>query len=115
MMAIAAAMVGNSSSGIIEAPSFKLPVVNIGTRQQGRLKAKNVIDVEYERDEIINGITRAISSEFRAGLDDLINPYGDGYASEIIVQHLKRIVLDNRLLVKAFFDGPASPIYGASI
>lgn len=115
MMAIAAAMVGNSSSGIIEAPSFKLPVVNIGARQRGRLKAKNVIDVEYERAAIVNGITRAISPEFRSTLDDLVNPYGEGRASEVIVQHLKRIVLDNRLLMKNFFDGLSSPTRGASI
>lgn len=115
MMAIAAAMVGNSSSGIIEAPSFKLPVVNIGTRQRGRLRAKNVIDVEYECAAIVNGITRAISSEFRSTLNDLTNPYGEGRASEVIVQHLKRVALDNRLLVKNFFDGPLSPTCGASI
>ena len=104
MMAFAAAMVGNSSSGIIEAPSFGLPVVNIGTRQQGRIRAKNVLDVGYGRDEIIGGIKKAISLEFRASLQGIKNPYGDGCASEVIVRHLEEIDLDDRLLVKRFVD-----------
>ncbi|MBI2174197.1 MAG: UDP-N-acetylglucosamine 2-epimerase (hydrolyzing) [Candidatus Omnitrophica bacterium] len=104
MMAFAAAMVGNSSSGIIEAPSFGLPVVNIGTRQQGRIRAKNVLDVGYGRDEIIGGIRKAISPEFRASLQGIANPYGSGRASEVIVRHLEEIDLDDRLLVKRFVD-----------
>ena len=108
MMAFAAAMVGNSSSGIIEAPSFGLPVVNIGTRQQGRIRAANVIDVGYQRDELIGGIKKAISPEFRASLRGIKNPYGDGCASEVIVRHLGEIDLDDRLLVKRFVDIPGS-------
>lgn len=106
LMACAVAMVGNSSSGVLEAPSFKLPVVNIGTRQQGRTKPKNVIDVGYERDGIVNGIRRAISSQFRLSLHDLVNPYGNGHASEVIIKYLKQVVLDDRLLVKNFVDEP---------
>jgi len=104
LMAIAMAMVGNSSSGIIEAPSFGLPVVNIGTRQTGRVKAANVIDVGYERTEILKGVLKALRPEFRAGLRQLSNPYGFGRASEIIVAKLKDVPLDNRLLVKRFRD-----------
>lgn len=104
MMACAAAMVGNSSSGIVEAPSFGLPVVNIGARQLGRVRAKNVIDVGYEHDEIIAGIRKAITPEFRAGLQGIGNPYGDGRASEVIVKHLREADLDNRLVVKQFMD-----------
>jgi len=104
LMACAAAMVGNSSSGIIEAPSLKLPVVNIGSRQQGRIRAKNVLDVGYSRTEVRKAITKAISSEFRAGLVDLVNPYGDGHASERIVRRLKETTLGNELLVKRFKD-----------
>lgn len=104
MMAVSAAMVGNSSSGIVEAASFGLPVVNIGTRQQGRARGENVIDVGYERDEIIRGIRWAISPEFRARLQGLTNPYGDGHAAEVIVRRVKEVVLDNRLLVKHFLD-----------
>jgi UDP-hydrolysing UDP-N-acetyl-D-glucosamine 2-epimerase len=104
LMAIAPAMVGNSSSGIIEAPSFGLPVVNIGTRQTGRVKAANVIDVGYERSEIVKGVLQALRPEFRAGLRRLSNPYSLGRASEIIVAKLKGMPLDDRLLMKRFCD-----------
>jgi len=104
LMAVAAAMVGNSSSGLVEAPSFGLPVVNIGTRQRGRVRARNVIDVGYGRREITDGIKEAVSPEFRAGLRSLVNPYGDGTASERIVRRLKEVPLDERLIVKRFQD-----------
>lgn len=100
----AAAMVGNSSSGIIEAPSLKLPVVNIGTRQTGRVRAANVLDVGYTRDEVVAGIQRAIAPEFRECLCDLVNPYGDGHAAERIVARLKSTALDDRLICKVFCD-----------
>ena len=58
-------MIGNSSSGLTEAPSFKMPVVNIGERQKGRIKAANVIDTGYDTGEILDGIRRANSSGFR--------------------------------------------------
>lgn len=102
LMACAAAMVGNSSSGIIEAPSFKLPVVNIGSRQQGRIRAKNVLDVGYTCAEIREAVTKAISPIFRASLADLVNPHGDGHAAERIVRNLKEIELRDELLVKRF-------------
>ena len=98
------AMVGNSSSGIVEAPSFKLPVVNIGSRQDGRLRAKNVIDVGCSRDAICNGIRQAINDEFHCELSDLINPYGDGHASERVLHVLKTVTIDQRLLMKHFND-----------
>jgi UDP-N-acetylglucosamine 2-epimerase (non-hydrolysing)/GDP/UDP-N,N'-diacetylbacillosamine 2-epimerase (hydrolysing) len=104
IMQFAAAMVGNSSSGIIEAPSFKLPVVNIGTRQSGRVRAANVVDVGYARDEIVAGVQRAIAPEFRERLRDLANPYGDGHAAEQIVAGLKSAALDDRLIRKTFCD-----------
>jgi UDP-hydrolysing UDP-N-acetyl-D-glucosamine 2-epimerase len=104
LMAIAAAMVGNSSSGIIEAPSFGLPVVNIGTRQQGRTRAANVIDVGYSRHEIIKGLKQALSPEFRAHLHEAPNPYGDGHASNVIVKNLKEVVLDDQFVVKRFYN-----------
>ncbi len=103
MMKHAAAMVGNSSSGIIEAASFRLPVVNIGNRQRGRLRGKNVIDVGYSRAEILKGIKKAMSPRFRAGLADLVNLYGDGHAARRIVGRLKRIELNDRLLLKCFY------------
>lgn len=104
VMQFASAMVGNSSSGLLEAPSFKLPVVNIGTRQTGRVRAKNVIDVDYARAEIVAGIQRAVAPEFRSGLHDLVNPYGDGHAAERIVAGLKGVALDHRLIRKVFCD-----------
>ena len=102
MMKYATAMVGNSSSGIIEAASFNLPVVNIGNRQRGRLRGKNVIDVGYTRAEILAGIEKAISPEFRATLSDMVNPYGDGHAAERIVDKLKHVKLGDELLLKPF-------------
>lgn len=104
LMRFAAAMVGNSSSGIIEAPSFELPVVNIGTRQEGRVKARNVIDVGYEEKAILAGIEKALSAPFRRSLKGMVNPYGDGHAAEVIVETLKRIELDNKLITKRFVD-----------
>jgi UDP-hydrolysing UDP-N-acetyl-D-glucosamine 2-epimerase len=98
----AAAMVGNSSSGIIEAASFGLPVVNVGVRQEGRLRAPNVIDVADDRGSILGGIRKALSAEFRRSLAGLENPYGDGRAAERIVETLKRVELGPELLVKRF-------------
>ncbi len=107
LMAVAAAMVGNSSSGIIEAPSFALPVVNIGTRQEGRVRAANVIDVGYERTAILEGIRRAITPAFRQALQGIANPYGDGHAAERIVTRLREVSLDQRLIMKRFYDLPS--------
>lgn len=104
LMSQTRAMVGNSSSGIIEAASFKLPVVNIGDRQQGRIRAKNVIDTGSSREEILAGTQNALSPEFRDSLENLVNPYGDGHASEKIVEKLKTVALDERILKKKFYD-----------
>lgn len=106
LMKYAAAMVGNSSSGIIEAPSFSLPVVNIGLRQEGRLRGKNVIDVPYNTNAILKGIRQALDSEFKAGLKGMPNPYHQGNASEIIVNRLKNVPIDKKLLMKSFHDLP---------
>lgn len=105
MMNISAAMIGNSSSGIIEAASFGLPVVNIGTRQAGRIRGSNVIDVLDGKDAIVDGIQRALLPAFRASLQERRNPYGAGNASEVIVSRLRDVALDERLLHKRFFDG----------
>jgi UDP-hydrolysing UDP-N-acetyl-D-glucosamine 2-epimerase len=100
----ARAMVGNSSSGIIEAPSFGLPVVNIGSRQDGRTRAANVIDVGYNRDSILTAILQANDPAFRDSLRGLTNPYGDGHATTRIVDKLKSVALDKTLIVKTFHD-----------
>lgn len=102
LMASVSAMVGNTSSGVAEAPSFKLPVVNIGTRQDGKVHAKNVIDVGYSEAEITEGINKALSTEFRESLHDMKSPYGDGQASEKIVDILKGLTLGPELLKKKF-------------
>jgi UDP-hydrolysing UDP-N-acetyl-D-glucosamine 2-epimerase len=105
MMSIAAAMVGNSSSGIIEAASFRLPVVNVGGRQQGRVRAANVIDSSYDKDDILRAIRSAISDDFREQLRELRNPYGDGHAAAAILDTLSTIPLDGDMVVKLFNDG----------
>jgi UDP-hydrolysing UDP-N-acetyl-D-glucosamine 2-epimerase len=102
------AMVGNSSSGLIEAPSFALPVVNVGHRQGGRLRAANVIDVDHDRAAIATGIRRALEPAFRASLKDLGNPYGDGHASPRIARVLAEVPLAGRLVTKRFVDLPVS-------
>jgi len=104
VMKLAAAMVGNSSSGIVEAASFALPVVNIGNRQKGRIRGRNVIDVGYSRTEVLEGIRRAIGHEFRANLHGLVNPYEKGQAAEIIVGKLKQTKIDDNLIRKRFYD-----------
>lgn len=104
LMKYATAMVGNSSSGIIEAPSLELPVVNIGNRQRGRLRASNVIDVGNDRHEVIEGIRTAVSSGFKCTLVGIQNPYGDGHAAERILAELKEADVDDRLLTKKFFS-----------
>lgn len=101
LLKYAQVLVGNSSSGIIEASSFHLPVVNIGTRQQGRQRAINVIDVDYKKEEIVEAIKLAISDKkFNAQVKRCRNPYGDGGASKRIVEILSKISIDSQLLQK---------------
>jgi UDP-N-acetylglucosamine 2-epimerase (non-hydrolysing)/GDP/UDP-N,N'-diacetylbacillosamine 2-epimerase (hydrolysing) len=101
LMRIAAVMVGNSSSGILEASSFRLPVVNIGTRQHGRTRACNVIDVGCDRDAIVRAVRFALSDPgFRAGLAGCVNPYGDGHAAARTVDVLRRLRLTPALVAK---------------
>ena len=101
LMRKAAVLVGNSSSGIIEAPSFKIPVVNIGSRQHRRTRACNVIDTGYERQQIRAAIDRALNdSDFRSGLADCRNPYGDGGCAKRTVSILERLRLDAAFISK---------------
>jgi UDP-N-acetylglucosamine 2-epimerase (non-hydrolysing)/GDP/UDP-N,N'-diacetylbacillosamine 2-epimerase (hydrolysing) len=93
-------LAGNSSSGIIEAPLFKLPVVNIGSRQFGREKAGTVIDVGYDRRQIAAAICRALSPAFRKKLRNNQNPYGNGTAGKKIAAILAALKIDSRLLSK---------------
>jgi UDP-N-acetylglucosamine 2-epimerase (non-hydrolysing)/GDP/UDP-N,N'-diacetylbacillosamine 2-epimerase (hydrolysing) len=91
-------MVGNSSSGIMEAASFALPVVNVGMRQQGRERALNIIDAPAESDAICTAIDRTLSPAFRASLCGMANPYGDGTAAGTIVQTLTSAPLEGILI-----------------
>lgn len=99
-MRMASVMVGNSSSGIMEAPTFGTPSVNIGRRQIGRPQAANVLNVPHDRAEIAAAIREAVADDFAARAGAAVNPYGDGQASERIVRVLKTIELDERLLNK---------------
>ncbi|HTB98649.1 MAG TPA: UDP-N-acetylglucosamine 2-epimerase [Terracidiphilus sp.] len=94
------AMVGNSSSGIMEAASFGLPVVNVGIRQQGRERATNVIDVPADAEAIGKAIKTALEPDFRAGLRVLKNPYGNGNAAKMIANVLAGVRLDSLLMKK---------------
>jgi UDP-hydrolysing UDP-N-acetyl-D-glucosamine 2-epimerase len=93
-------LVGNSSSGIMEAASFALPTVNVGMRQQGRERARNTLDSVANTEAILTAVEQALSPAFRASLTGMTNPYGDGHAAERIVQVLANADLED-LLIKA--------------
>ncbi|MBE7411815.1 MAG: UDP-N-acetylglucosamine 2-epimerase [Leptospiraceae bacterium] len=97
------AVVGNSSSGLAEAPSFKIGTINIGDRQKGRIKAESVIDCEPNYESILQAFKKLYSTEFQYELSKVVNPYGDGQASKKIVEVLKSFQLKN-LLKKKFYD-----------
>ncbi|QCT99148.1 UDP-N-acetylglucosamine 2-epimerase (hydrolyzing) [Campylobacter hyointestinalis subsp. hyointestinalis] len=96
-------VVGNSSSGLAEAPSFKIATINIGDRQKGRIKADSIIDCEPNKLSIQKAINKAYTKEFKSVLENTINPYGDGNASIKIIEVLKKVNLDN-ILKKKFWD-----------
>lgn len=97
------AVVGNSSSGLLEAPSFKIGTINIGDRQKGRLKATSIIHCQPNKAEILDAFDKLFSVEFQTILQNVINPYGNGEASQRIIPILKSTELNN-ILKKAFFD-----------
>jgi UDP-hydrolysing UDP-N-acetyl-D-glucosamine 2-epimerase len=99
LLAAATALVGNSSSGIIEAPLLAVPAVNAGDRQRGRTRGNNVIDVEIDAGRIAAAIARASDPDFRAGLSRT-SPYGDGHAAPRIIDAILSQPIDARLLVK---------------
>jgi len=97
-------LVGNSSSGIHEALTFNIPVVNIGMRQQGRERAKNVIDVPHDRKAISKAIQKALfDQKFKNLIKKMVNPYGNGKSSEKIVKLLKEISLEG-VIQKKFYE-----------
>jgi UDP-hydrolysing UDP-N-acetyl-D-glucosamine 2-epimerase len=109
LMRCAAAMVGNSSSGILEAPSFALPVVNIGSRQEGRVRGANVIDCAGDRSAIAAALARALDPAFKRSLVGGANPYrARDLAAPRIVEALLAAPSGQQLLVKRFVDRPAA-------
>lgn len=109
-MRLAACMAGNTSSGILEAASFGLPVVNVGARQEGRVRGANVVDAEPEAVAVADALQRALAPGFRDSLRGMANPYGDGRAAGRIAARLRDEPLGPRLLAKRFHDGPCPPM-----
>jgi UDP-N-acetylglucosamine 2-epimerase (non-hydrolysing)/GDP/UDP-N,N'-diacetylbacillosamine 2-epimerase (hydrolysing) len=99
-------LVGNSSSGIMESASLSMPTVNVGLRQQGRERPRNVLDAVADPNSILQAISRARTSEFRESLSGMINPYGEGRASETIVRVLTTVPLSQTLLMKRHPEHP---------
>jgi GDP/UDP-N,N'-diacetylbacillosamine 2-epimerase (hydrolysing) len=101
LMRKAACLVGNSSAGILEAPLLKLPVVNIGNRQRGRLHAENVQFVPHDVNRIVDAVRRAVYDQtYRETVSTCTNPYGDGHSSARIAGTLASIPVDENLLIK---------------
>ena len=101
------AVIGNSSSGLLEAPSFKIPTINIGDRQKGRLKAESIIDCEAKKENIQEAIQKALSPKFIKKIQKTNNPYGRGGASKKIVRILENSDF-SKLFIKEFFDQHAN-------
>ncbi len=96
-------VVGNSSSGIAEVPSFKKATINIGDRQKGRLKASSIVDCEPTQEAIKQALATVVSDAFKVSLASTVNPYGDGQASQKIIPILKQPI-DTSKLKKTFYD-----------
>ena len=97
------AVVGNSSSGLLEAPSFKIGTINIGKRQDGRMKSKSIIDCDPTKRSISSALKKLFSKDFKETLKSVENPYGDGNASSNIIDFLEEVKLPNSI-DKKFFD-----------
>lgn len=104
LMKNAAFVLGNTSSGIGEAPAFKTPTVNIGDRQKGRLRADSIIDCANDTKVINEAIDKALSNDFIASIKNMTNPYGDGHTSCKIVNIIKEQLNKDINLVKSFYD-----------
>jgi len=99
------ALIGNSSTGIHETATFHIPTVNIGTRQQGRERPKNVIDTNYKKEEIKRAIKKALyNREFKKIVRNVKNPYGNGHSAEAIIRILKTLDIRSIPLQKRFID-----------
>ena len=96
-------VIGNSSSGIIETPSFKIPTVNIGNRQDGRIKCRSIVDCSTSKKAIVKSIRRALNKKFISSIKNVKNPYGDGNASKKITTIINKIKINN-LIKKRFYE-----------
>ena len=100
-----AMVLGNSSSGLVEAPSFRVPTINIGDRQKGRIQAESVINCKPTFEEIEKAMELALSEEFKEKTRNTVNPYGDGNTSDRIVEVVSRFLLEDKIdLKKKFYD-----------
>ena len=98
-------VIGNSSSGIVEAPSFGVPTINIGDRQKGRIQASSIINCEPKKDQIMNSVDIALSDSFLNIAKNTVNPYGDGNTSDKIVRIIVDFLSNNKInLKKRFYD-----------
>lgn len=97
-------VIGNSSSGIIEAPSLNIPTVNIGDRQKGRLQAESILNCRPVKEEIIRTIGQARSKEFKEKMKKISNPYEMGETSILIVNEMKRFLNAENSKIKHFYD-----------
>ncbi|MDD3706483.1 MAG: UDP-N-acetylglucosamine 2-epimerase, partial [Clostridiaceae bacterium] len=100
-----AMVIGNSSSGIIEAPSFGVPTINIGDRQKGRLQADSIINCRPDAEDIAGAMALVMTDEFRVKAGNTVNPYGDGNTSEKIIEKIKEFLGNDKIsLEKKFYD-----------
>lgn len=98
-------LIGNSSSGIIESPSYKIPVINVGSRQRGRMRSKNILDVDFSVQGIKKAIKKSLTDKkFKDSIKRIKNPYGDGFSSDKILDILKKLKGKGDLINKTFFD-----------
>jgi len=104
LMRLVGAVVGNSSSGLIEAGAVPVPAVNSGRRQEGRERSRNVIDCAADAGDIVAAVERALDTEFRASLAGMVNAYGDGHSAARIVAALRDAPPREALLRKIFCD-----------
>ncbi|WP_407399440.1 UDP-N-acetylglucosamine 2-epimerase [Anaerovibrio sp.] len=103
LMKYAEFVLGNSSSGIIETPSFHVPTVNIGDRQRGRLQSESIINCGEDTDHIIVAINQAMTADFKTVCDSVVSPYGDGHAAEKIAKKIYEVVSEERIDLKKKF------------
>lgn len=97
-------VIGNSSSGILEAPTFKVPTINIGDRQKGRLQAKSIINCEPLKNDILKAIEKGMGADFRKEISSMLPLYGTGNTSEQIIAQIKKSLNQGICLKKKFYD-----------